>query len=491
MAEHGARPDSGHILETATDVSDSAAGSAPTAPPPPQGCLTGWPYQADPPQRYSGNYHRYLAGGGLVRPQEDVGAFVAAQSGNRSDMARFYFFSLILDQLAKEGLDGDLVEVGVYKGSTAALIATIARRLGRIAFLMDTFEGFAAEDLQGVDADKKMEFADTSVEAVQRLVGTTNTQFIKGYFPATTTELPADGRYCLVHIDCDLYAPINAALDYFYPRMVPGGFLIVHDYASLHWNGAEDAVDAFFADKPEAVVPLPDSAGSVVVRKAGRRTPPPGTTGRRAAGAGRAPPLVLIGAGWREAAHGGLTGALGRGWSEPEPWGIWGVGEVHELLLHLPALPELDIELDADVHAALIGSRTSQLVDVCVNGQRLTTWNFTLTDNREVRSVRIPTRRPRRRARRRVRLWSRWSSGPMRLRRRTISILRAPRLGLWVSPSIAFDASGGTIFLVRMPSLDGLAGYDYVKRLHRRASRTDAEVPTSERTATGAVDKGS
>ena len=355
-----------------------------------RGCMERWPYQADPPQRYSGNYHRYLAGGGMVRPHEDVAGFVAVQPGNGGDMARFYFFSLVLDQLAKEGLDGDLVEVGVYKGSTAALIATIARRLGCTAFLMDTFEGFAAEDLQGVDADKKMEFADTSVEAVRRLVGADNTRFIKGYFPATATELPADGRYCLVHIDCDLYAPIMAALDYFYPRMVPGGFLIVHDYGSLHWNGAEQAVDAFFADKPEAVVPLPDQAGSVVIRKAGRRTPPPTATGPGSPQRRLAPPLMLVGADWRETAHDALAGALGRGWSEPEPWGIWGVGEVHELLLHLPAPPEADIELDADVHAALIGPRTSQLVDVCVNGQRVATWNFTLRDNREVRSVRIP-----------------------------------------------------------------------------------------------------
>lgn len=175
---------------------------APTADPAlPEGCMAGWPYQAEPPQRYSGNFGRYLAGGGRVRPQDDVRGFIAAQPSNRGDMARFFFFSLILDQLVKEGLEGDLVELGVYKGGTAALVATIARRLGRTAFLMDTFEGFATADLQGIDADKPTVFADTSLEAVRTLVGDTNTRFIKGYFPATATELPADGRYSLVHID--------------------------------------------------------------------------------------------------------------------------------------------------------------------------------------------------------------------------------------------------------------------------------------------------
>jgi Macrocin-O-methyltransferase (TylF) len=352
-----------------------------TTPGRPRGCMEGWAYQADPPQRYSGNYARYVAGGGLVRPHEDVAGFVTAQPGNRGDMARFYFFSLMLDQLLKEGLDGDLVELGVYKGSTAALIATLARRLGRTAFLMDTFEGFAAADLQGIDADKRMEFADTSVDAVRQHVGGANTRFIKGYFPATAAQLPSDGRYCVVHIDCDLYAPIAAALDYFYPRMVPGGFMIVHDYSSLHWNGAEQAVDEFFADKPECVVPLTDGAGSVVVRKAGNST----TGGLR----GQRTPGLPVGE-WVAAANGGLTPWLRAGWSTPEDWGIWGVGPTHELLVPVPEGSTGDVVFSLDIHAALLGARTTQTAGIFVAGEQIATWIFTLANNRAPRGIRVP-----------------------------------------------------------------------------------------------------
>jgi O-methyltransferase len=79
--------------------------------------------------------------------------------------------------------------------------------------------------------------------------------------------MPENKTYSLVHIDCDLYAPILAALSYFYPRTSPKGFLIVHDYSSLHWPGAEQAVDEFFADKPENIVLMPDISGSIIVRK--------------------------------------------------------------------------------------------------------------------------------------------------------------------------------------------------------------------------------
>jgi len=50
-----------------------------------------WNYRADPPQRYSSNYQRYLERGGEVRFEEDVAGFVATGKNN-GDMARYYFF---------------------------------------------------------------------------------------------------------------------------------------------------------------------------------------------------------------------------------------------------------------------------------------------------------------------------------------------------------------------------------------------------------------
>ena len=188
-----------------------------------------WPYRANRPQRYVGTYARYLARGGMVRLEDDVGGFVAGDR-NRGDMARFYSFSLAFDQIVKEALPGDLAELGVWKGNTASLLATMARRLGRTAYLLDTFEGFSDRDLHGIDAGGKPGvFSDTSLAEVRALVGDENVRFVKGYFPDTTSQLPDDAAFCLVHLDCDLYAPMMTALQYFYPRLVAGGFLIVHD----------------------------------------------------------------------------------------------------------------------------------------------------------------------------------------------------------------------------------------------------------------------
>src|SRR5215471_4298216 len=126
-----------------------------------------WNYRADPPQRYSSNYQRYLERGGEVRFEEDVAGFVATGKNN-GDMARYYFFCLALDQLTKEELPGDLAEIGVYKGETATLIAKIARRLGKAAWLLDTFEGFDPKDLQGIDYGQPEQFDDTSLDSVHQ-----------------------------------------------------------------------------------------------------------------------------------------------------------------------------------------------------------------------------------------------------------------------------------------------------------------------------------
>jgi hypothetical protein len=228
-----------------------------------------WPgtYIAYAPDRYSLNHETYLRRGGEFDSRYIESFLRGSELNNSGDLPRYFSLALICDQITKERLTGDLAELGVYKGNTSVLLATLARNRGSTAYLFDTFDGFAADDLQGIDAHKSPNFADTSLAAVRSLVGDDSVRYIKGRFPETTSELPSDLRFCLVHIDCDLYSPFVAALHYFYPRLTKGGFLVMHDYGGLYWDGAEKAIDEFFLDKQEKLVPIPDKSGTVVVRK--------------------------------------------------------------------------------------------------------------------------------------------------------------------------------------------------------------------------------
>jgi O-methyltransferase len=216
------------------------------------------------------DFSNYVASGGTMSRGSIKQYLRGHRVGSSGDLPRYYFLWLIADQLAKEQITADLAELGVFRGNTATILAEIARRMGTTAYLLDTYEGFASEDLEGVDAQMRgvVDFKDTSLQAVRSFVGEQNVRFIKGRFPETSSQIPGDARFCLVNIDCDLYAPFRSALEFFYPRMVPGGFLIMHDYASRLWPGAEKAVVEFFADKPEKVIPIPDRAGTAVIRRA-------------------------------------------------------------------------------------------------------------------------------------------------------------------------------------------------------------------------------
>ena len=222
-------------------------------------------FLGETPARYGMEFDQYRAKGGLCDPSGNPISY------SYGDPVRFFFLCMAFDLIQSEKLSGDIAELGVYRGDTAVLLADFARKLNCTAYLLDTFEGFDDRDLPPSEKHLSGRFGETSVAIVSERVGTDNTRLIRGYFPDSADQLPVDGQYCLVHIDADLDAPITAGLEYFYPRVVDGGFIIVHDYMSMCWEGATSAVDRFLKDKPEFVVPIPDLAGTVAFRKCARK----------------------------------------------------------------------------------------------------------------------------------------------------------------------------------------------------------------------------
>jgi hypothetical protein len=186
---------------------------------------------------------------------------------NAGDLSRLYAIIFNTKQILTDNIEGDMAELGVYRGNSAAILAHYARKHGRKLHLFDTFEGFDKQDLVGGDKLKNVEFADTSLYYVQKVIGNDNVRFVQGRFPKS---IPSDlnaSRFCLVHIDCDLYEPAKAGLDFFYPRVSPGGLLIVHDYANPYWVGIKRAVDEFCDTIPEKPVIFGDKSGTAMIRK--------------------------------------------------------------------------------------------------------------------------------------------------------------------------------------------------------------------------------
>ena len=189
------------------------------------------------------------------------------EKGTASDLPRLYALVLNIREILAEKIDGAFAELGVYRGNSAAVLAHYARKSGKTAYLFDTFEGFDARDLTGIDARHPVEFGDTSLAAVRALVGEESVQYIKGYFPGSLPPGLESRRFSLVHLDCDLYEPIKAGMEFFFPRLSPGGMMIVHDYSCISWAGVKKAVDEYLADRPERPVLIPDRSGTAMIRK--------------------------------------------------------------------------------------------------------------------------------------------------------------------------------------------------------------------------------
>ena len=187
-----------------------------------------------------------------------------------NEYIRLSSFDLVVEEIEKRNAAGDIAEVGVYKGDFASIMngAFPARTL----YLFDTFEGFHSSDTMaeqklGAKSAVQRDFSDTTVEEVMKRMPNPGRCVVrKGFFPQTAEGLE-DKKFCFVSIDTDLYAPVLAGLQFFYPRLSSGGFMFVHDYNNDLFPGAKLAVQEFCASNAVPFVPLTDKYGTAVFSK--------------------------------------------------------------------------------------------------------------------------------------------------------------------------------------------------------------------------------
>jgi len=101
-----------------------------------------------------------------------------------------------------------------------------------------------------------------SLRAVRAyLAGERNIALHPGEFPATTVGCEVL-RVSFVQLEVDLQASTLACLEFFYPRMLPGGIILTHDYSWL--AGVRAACDSFLAHRPESMIEMPTSQAMLV-----------------------------------------------------------------------------------------------------------------------------------------------------------------------------------------------------------------------------------
>jgi len=137
-------------------------------------------------------------------------------------------------------IDGDVVECGVFAGSSASLLAQTI--YPKKLHLFDTFTGLPALMPEDGNALPAGSFACTLDVVQENLILLDNVVYNVGDIKDTLNSY-INCRFSLVHLDLDRYQSYKTALDFFLGRT--NGIIVCDDYAVGDCEGATKAIDEF------------------------------------------------------------------------------------------------------------------------------------------------------------------------------------------------------------------------------------------------------
>jgi O-methyltransferase len=186
------------------------------------------------------------------------------------DSVRVCSLYAIAKEIGAKSIRGSVAELGVYQGDFAQHIH--AAFPDRKLYLFDTFQGFSERDkevdVSGGFSSAAEDFSDTNVDLVLNKLGRPDNVAVRaGYFPESVQEADKQECFAFVSIDTDLYKPIYDGLQFFYPRLSPGGYIFVHDYNNKDYPGVNAAVRKYCEEEKINCFPLVDPCGTGIIAK--------------------------------------------------------------------------------------------------------------------------------------------------------------------------------------------------------------------------------
>lgn len=145
-------------------------------------------------------------------------------------------------QILENGIPGDFIETGVWRGGSTIFMRAVLKAYDirdRNIWVADSFEGLPVPNEKAYPADKgdihhtfdELKIALDSVKNNFKKYDLLDDQvkFLKGWFKDTLPTAPVE-KLALVRLDGDMYESTMDAIANLYPKLSPGGFLIVDDY---------------------------------------------------------------------------------------------------------------------------------------------------------------------------------------------------------------------------------------------------------------------
>lgn len=169
--------------------------------------------------------------------------------------ARLNHLQGCIEEILNQNIPGDLMETGVWRGGATIFMRAVLKAhqdTSRTVWVADSFQGLPPPNAKEYPVDKKMNLflqpaLAISMEEVEenfKKYGLLDEQvkFLPGWFRDSLPKAKIE-RLALLRLDGDMYESTMDGLRYLYPRLSPGGYLIIDDYGAL--NSCKNAVEDF------------------------------------------------------------------------------------------------------------------------------------------------------------------------------------------------------------------------------------------------------
>lgn len=193
-----------------------------------------------------------------------------------------------VDYVVRNKVQGDIVECGVWRGGSMLCIAEelLAQKdNSRQLYLYDTFEGMpppttddvdfsdqkaASLLIQEKDKENSLIWAYSTLDSVKKTMAISEypgskIQYIVGKVEDTIPRTLPE-KIALLRLDTDWYESTRHELIHLFPKLVPGGVLIIDDYG--FWKGARKAVDEYLAENSiQILLNRMDDTGRIAIKQ--------------------------------------------------------------------------------------------------------------------------------------------------------------------------------------------------------------------------------
>lgn len=165
-------------------------------------------------------------------------------------------------------LDGDFVECGVNTGYMSRTIMEYVHfsQLKHRFYLLDTFTGVSAKyaTTREIAAGRDLNvYAGTYEQACRTFATFPNVKIIRGTVPDTLSEVDAT-RVAYLSLDMNATLPEIAAAEFFWPKLIPGGVMLLDDYGYPGYEEVKSAYDSFAKARCVRVLSLPTGQGLII-----------------------------------------------------------------------------------------------------------------------------------------------------------------------------------------------------------------------------------